>query len=74
MENEKYYLLSGQVKTGDELTQMYRQNLRTGLTPIAGYFCPICNHEMMFIKQNYRCENCSANEIIDYCNEKYGEK
>ena len=59
MENtQKIYTLHGGRKmTGDELTKFYRYNKNNGLSPVAGYFCIECNHEVS-CNASYVCYNC----------------
>jgi len=62
MGNDKFYLSDGRVMGGGELTEMYRYNLDNDLLPVAGYFCPICFHEMRTVHNGVNCEWCRCKE------------
>ena len=65
-----YTLLDGREMTGDELTEFYRYNLRNGLLPVAGYFCPKCNHEVLEVDAySEKCFNCDKKVKGDLKNE-----
>jgi len=45
--NKKFVLLDGKKFSSKELTKFYKDNLRSGKIPVAGYFCPLCHHEVI---------------------------
>jgi len=53
-----YTLLDGRELIGDKLTEMYKDNLHNNKLPVAGYFCPICFHEMADIGLDIKCRHC----------------
>lgn len=53
-----YTLLNGRKLIGEELTEMYKNNLHSNKMPVAGYFCPKCFHEMIDIGPNTKCDHC----------------
>ena len=59
MTDKKFILLNGRKFNSDELTKFYRNNLRNGNTPVAGYFCPLCHNEIPDIIENPVCKHCN---------------
>ena len=53
-----FTLCNGREFESEELTIYYRNNLHNGISPMAGYFCPKCNHEMVYIDKEYKCQKC----------------
>ncbi len=57
-----FILADGRVMSSGELTQFYRENWHSGQGPMAGYFCPYCNHELTYVhdmRRPYICTHCS---------------
>jgi hypothetical protein len=61
MTDKKFILLNGREFNSDELTRFYRNNLRNGNIPVAGYFCPLCRNEVLYNK-NFVCSHCNIKE------------
>jgi len=60
MIDKKFILSNGRKFNSDELTKFYRNNLRNGHLPVAGYFCPLCNNEIPDIVGNPVCKYCNS--------------
>jgi len=55
------FSVDGREFTNDELIKFYRDNLRSGNIPVAGYFCPLCHNEVSYNK-GYVCTHCNIND------------
>lgn len=53
----EFTLSDGRKFTNDALVKLYRDNLRSGRIPVAGYFCLLCYNEVSFDTEHV-CTHC----------------
>ena len=57
MNNKKFIFSDGKELDSEELIKFYKNNLRSNKVPVAGYFCPLCHHEIPDIIGNPVCKH-----------------